>query len=116
MRIVFCSILLSMFLFSCKKVVNDIVDCALAPYGARFDYHVVNPENFPQYVQFKYINIDSTRKLSFHWDFGNGMEGDEENPLELYEESGIYKVRLSVTGTVGGEPCTKSEEMDIELK
>lgn len=38
------------------------------------------------------------RAESWHWDFGDGQTSDEMNPVHIYQEGGIYDVKLTVTG------------------
>lgn len=39
----------------------------------------------------------STASNSFYWDFGNGNISEEENPVNLYQENGLYDVQLVVS-------------------
>ena len=39
----------------------------------------------------------STASNNFYWDFGNGNISEEENPIELYQENGLYDVQLIVS-------------------
>jgi glucose/arabinose dehydrogenase len=38
---------------------------------------------------------------AWHWDFGDGTESDEQNPVHSYAFGGQFDVRLTVTGTAG---------------
>jgi hypothetical protein len=40
--------------------------------------------------------------VAWHWEFGDGTSSDEPNPVHTYLLSGVYDVRLTVTGA-GGE-------------
>lgn len=39
--------------------------------------------------------------LNWHWDFGDGCESTEQNPVHTYEEGGSYVVVLTVEGSHG---------------
>ncbi len=45
------------------------------------------------------IPIDSTYTIV--WDFGDGSFSDEVSPTNLYENEGVYSVRLEVTSPIG---------------
>ncbi len=44
---------------------------------------------------------NSTNATSYFWDFGDGSVSTAQNPSYTYYESGIYKIKLSVTGPGG---------------
>ncbi|MBS3771456.1 MAG: PKD domain-containing protein [Bacteroidales bacterium] len=39
--------------------------------------------------------------VSWHWDFGDGQESTEKNPVHVYENGGYYDVVLTATGSDG---------------
>lgn len=42
---------------------------------------------------------DESKKISYHWDFGNGAISKRKNPLYTYPEAGEYNVTLQVQDT-----------------
>ncbi len=39
--------------------------------------------------------------ISIEWDFGDGAQSDEKNPIHVFEEPGTYRVKLSIEDAVG---------------
>ena len=50
--------------------------------------------------------------VSYYWDFGDGEESFEENPIHKYAAEGDYKVTLTVTDIFGCS-LSKSEEISV---
>ncbi len=50
---------------------------------------------------------DSQYGTSFEWDFDDGTVSEEENPVHVFEEPGIYEVKLKVSGEGGSETGTQ---------
>ncbi|MFC1475173.1 PKD domain-containing protein [Candidatus Zixiibacteriota bacterium] len=46
-------------------------------------------------------NIDGIAN-EFHWDFGDGETSDQQNPIHIYEQNGLYDVRLVASLTLSG--------------
>jgi len=49
----------------------------------------------------------STGALTWHWDFGDGITSDLQNPSHTYSASGSYTVSLRVTNACGDDAETK---------
>jgi uncharacterized repeat protein (TIGR02543 family) len=64
---------------------------------AHFTYKTSNSD--PLTVEF--IDNSSNHPTSWYWDFGDGNNSTEENPLYEYQEHGIYKVSLLVGNETG---------------
>jgi len=57
-----------------------------------------------------FTNLSKGNIASYEWDFGDVSEkSTEENPLHTYQKTGVYSVRLTVTGTDGSKD-TKIKE------
>lgn len=54
--------------------------------SVRFDQTLANPEGY-----------------SFHWEFGDGSESTEFEPVHFYSSPGAYKVKLTITDSEGCE-------------
>jgi len=50
---------------------------------------------------------------TWHWDFGDGADSDEQNPLHSYNAAGKYTVRLTVTNECGDDEEIKTEYITI---
>jgi len=50
---------------------------------------------------------------AWHWEFGDGGESDEHEPSHMYQEAGIYDVRLTVTGAGGAAPRQKAAFVSV---
>ncbi|MEY3369283.1 MAG: hypothetical protein RI973_2438, partial [Bacteroidota bacterium] len=55
----------------------------------------------------------SQNASSYSWDFGDGNNSTEENPVHTYQQSGLYKVKLIATNSCG--PRTSQEDVNIVL-
>ncbi|MFA7599021.1 MAG: PKD domain-containing protein, partial [Candidatus Cloacimonas sp.] len=55
----------------------------------------------PLEIQFTDLSLPMTGKLkSWLWEFGNGDESEEQHPVYVYEDPGIYSVTLTVTSSI----------------
>jgi PKD repeat protein len=50
----------------------------------------------------------------FFWDFGDGQTGGGDRPLHIYQEPGIYLVRLTITGDSAGL-CDTEDTAEITV-
>ncbi|MBI1835853.1 MAG: PKD domain-containing protein [Flavobacteriia bacterium] len=66
---------------------------------------IVDPENPDLSHPLVSFTNTSTDAVSWHWDFGDGMSSDEENPEHTYSAANTYTVTLTVTNAFG---CTSS--------
>jgi large repetitive protein len=48
--------------------------------------------------------------LKYHWDFGDGTEGEGLNPIKIYSKQGVYRVVLTVKDDTG-LPCGISRSL-----
>lgn len=53
--------------------------------------------------------------LSFEWNFGDGSSSEEENPLHVYQQNGLYDVSLVVTNENGAGQEIKNAYIEISL-
>ena len=54
-------------------------------------------------VQFTETAITSNSTVQWQWDFGDGNQSTEQNPIHDYSESGSYQVTLTVTEASGAQ-------------
>lgn len=50
--------------------------------------------------------------VSWHWDFGDGQQSTEKNPVHIYQDGGYYDVVLTATGSDGN---TAANEVSIAV-
>ena len=63
---------------------------------ARFTF-----DKFQDHVQFK--NLSSDKAKSYLWDFGDGQQSTEKDPIHIYSKAGNYSVKLTVQGDVDAD-------------
>jgi len=83
---------------NCSHSVSHRIRILPPPPVAGFDQP--GPGCVPHGVQF--VNT-SAYGHSYLWEFGDGNTSSEPEPYHVYEEAGIYQVRLMVTGDGGTE-------------
>ncbi|NNV55857.1 PKD domain-containing protein [Limnovirga soli] len=89
--------------FGCK---NEITKPAAinASDGVTADFSYVSPDvcNFPSPVQFT-NNCKGTGVLKYNWNFGDSTSSTQTSPSHIYNKTGTYSVKLTVSNANG---CT----------
>jgi PKD repeat protein len=57
------------------------------------------PVNIDPQVNFN--NLSTGNGLTYVWDFGDGNQSTDENPVHIYQQDGLYTVTLTVTDSCG---------------
>lgn len=52
---------------------------------------------------------DNSKVVSYHFDFGDGTESTQVNPVHVYQETGTYTITLTVTDDDGNESSIEKE-------
>jgi PKD repeat protein len=78
---------LSLFFQGCKKEESIFA-------VANFSYSG-DKTSLPASIQF----INNSFGISYKWDFGDGNNSTSENPIHIYNEFGLYSVKLVVEGS-----------------
>lgn len=52
---------------------------------------------------------DNSKVVSYHFDFGDGTESTQVNPVHVYKETGTYTITLTVTDDDGNEASIEKE-------
>ncbi len=47
------------------------------------------------------------------WTFGDGKSSSQQNPSHIYQDTGLYSVKLTVTGPDGSDAITKSDYINV---
>jgi chitodextrinase len=55
----------------------------------------------PALIHFEGTGTSDSRIESYHWEFGDGTESDQQNPDHLFKKAGIYTVTFYVTESNG---------------
>ena len=80
------------------------VGCERLP-TALFSY---SPEDFPEAGDTIWFFPASAPANSFEWDLGDGTLSLSKNPLHVYEEAGIYEVRMTAFNENGSDNTMES--------
>lgn len=49
----------------------------------------------------------------WQWDFGDGNNSQEKNPVHIYDQGGIYTITLTATNSVGTAQATTQVSLDL---
>jgi PKD repeat protein len=83
------------------------------PYDCEADFDYTYVPTTPIYIQF--TDISSGDPTSWHWDFGDGMTSNEQNPVHPYPNPGTYKVCLIIEHDNPPDYCIDSICKIIEI-
>ena len=67
---------------------------------ADFSFESANGCGTPAAISFNNKSI-GTGQLHYKWDFGDGNTSEKQNPENIYQNGGVYSVRLIVTNSYG---------------
>jgi hypothetical protein len=62
-----------------------------------------------QQVRFHGSAYCGSEPYTWHWDFGDGVTSDLQNPINIYEQPGNYTVELEVTDSTDGPNSTVND-------
>jgi ligand-binding sensor domain-containing protein len=69
------------------------------------DFTVIPRQGWDKYCAPEYVSLSTGRITDYYWEFGDGSFSTEMAPNHKYEMTGIYTVKLTVSGPDG--PVTK---------
>jgi PKD repeat protein len=96
-----------------NKTITDYIEVlAIEPPVAEFEG---NPTTGSAPLQVSFNNLSTGEIEQFHWDFGDGDNSQEENPVHEYLAVGNYTVALKVTGSNGTDTETKTDYILIPV-
>ncbi len=85
-------------------------DPGISPPEAQFNANSTSG-NAPLTIQF---NDTSTGDItSYEWDFGDGANSTEKNPVHTYTSYGMYNVSFTVTNTAGEDTIIKNNFIQV---
>jgi gliding motility-associated-like protein len=82
---------------SCGTTVTKDIVVDVLPTNAQFDYFYLENRKI------KFLDQSSSDVINWYWDFGDGNNSTEQNPLHNYADTGLYRVTLVVENQYG---CT----------
>ncbi len=75
-----------------------------------------------QWITSSEVRFDGTRSadpdgkiLKYLWDFGDGAQGSDASPVHVYQNPGIYTVRLTITDDSGTSTHQTFDEMIVTV-
>lgn len=96
--------------------VTDVNECEdeleqVIPYYPVPPLIIVEPSSFigcaPASIRFVNLSVPIDDSYEIIWDFGDGNTGDAISPTHIFEEPGIYDIRIDITSPIG---CQTSAE------
>jgi large repetitive protein len=96
----------------CSDTANSNVSIVIMPTPtADFSYENVQNSNLLSgLVEFTNLSSEAT---TYSWDFGNGNNSTETNPVEQYEQSGMFTIELIATSDYG---CVDTSIQTLEVE
>lgn len=88
------------------------ITAGLAPaanFDALYSYNTV-----PTVVTFR-DHSTGTTPMTYLWEFGDGAQSTEQNPMHTYIRKGVYTIKLTVTNYYGSSSETKTDYIAIGL-
>ncbi len=91
----------------------------------RTDYVTVNPPPEPVAdfggtplsgaapLMVSFTDLSSGAPTTWAWDFGDGATSADQHPAHVYDQPGMYTVRLDVTGAGGSGSLTRSDYVSV---
>ena len=64
-------------------------------------------------LEVQFTDISGGDPTGWLWDFGDGTASNEQNPVHIYTESGIYAVSLTVANSAGSDTLTKQDCISV---
>ena len=104
---------------SCKKTVEDVIDCIAESYPLSISEEV--DATNPKLIYFEFVNNDTdgrfTQDSQVNWDFGDGNSATSTNNKidHTYSSAGDYTVKTSYTLRNGSASCSGSKEKSVAV-
>jgi len=95
---------MSFELINMNAKINNIQDLAPNADFIASERNIIEKES----VQFNFTGYEGNGPATYKWEFGDGHESTEQNPMHRYDTPGNYNVTLTINDYYG--------EKDIEIK
>lgn len=95
----------------CWSVFSDTIECNIGPCKSKFEIipHPINPFIF----NFNAVSQGSIN--SYYWDFGDGRQSFEPNPIHTYNDTGTFVIKMVVSNTLFPEYCNDSSQQTVHI-
>jgi len=93
--------------FGCQDTIRDTLNVLESPLSAFIFTDNVDGIS----GKLKFTNKSENAEI-FYWDFGNGKNSTEENPMVMYEDDGQYVIKLAVKSA---NTCLDTTSMPYEF-
>jgi PKD repeat protein len=60
-----------------------------------------------------FTDLSQNTVNTWDWDFGDGNTSTQQNPMNIYNDPGLYTVKLVVTGPGGSDSTTKTDYIQV---
>ena len=102
---------------SSRSTSDEYVKVEIIDFSSEFEVDTVIGE-VPLGVFFtnksKLIKNDGVNEsITYHWDFGDGITSNEEDPIHVYENVGTYTVRLTTIASWGETKTSQSKIVTV---
>jgi len=87
-------------------VYNDTTLC-----NAAFNVSLDTINNIPH--TYIFTDLSEGEIYSWNWDFGDGSFSNEQNPIHVYTDGGIYNTCLTIVSLSGDHTCSSTECKEI---
>ncbi len=77
-----------------------LIDEAIAPPAADFNYLILG-------LEVAFLDISTNDPFEWNWDFGDGFNSVEQNPVHVYDDAGNFTVCLTATNEGGSDLICK---------
>lgn len=106
---IFVAMLLAFGVMSCEDYTEDY-PVPPASTVADFSYTSATGQVMPDTIQFLNSSIvpENAGTPSYEWSFGDGTTSTEENPQHIFEEVGLYTVKMMLTTSTGEVDSAKT--------
>ncbi len=64
-------------------------------------------------TEIAFTDLSDGKISTYHWDFGDGVESDQRQPVHKYETPGTFDVNLFITGPGGSDELTSTDCITI---
>ncbi|HBZ66663.1 MAG TPA: hypothetical protein DEO70_07480 [Bacteroidales bacterium] len=96
----------------CWSLFIDTIDCSIEECVSKFEA-IAHPIN-PFIYNFNAVTQGSIN--SYYWDFGDGRNSTEPNPIHTFVDTGTFIVKLKVGNIFFPEYCSDSSEQSIFIE
>jgi len=95
-----------------STICHEVVVLPVTPGDCHADF---NWEQLPGTLTIHFHSTSTSEHdiTSYHWNFGDGHEGDAQNPYHTYAQAGTYTVCLTITDNTG---CTSTTCHEVTIE